>query len=214
MGIIYRITNLINGKQYIGKTINTITERWNKHCYEAFTPQNKGYNFLIHKAIRKYGKDNFIIEEIYSCEDSELNEKEQDFIQKYNTLLPNGYNMTLGGEGSIKISREKIYKLWDNGLSSAAIKKELNISSNTVLLVLNQYENYNSEENNKRIIKSRQKTVYQYSKDKSILLHIYESIKDAAKMMGDKNPTLITKCCHQKKPSAYGFYWSFTKIHT
>lgn len=72
MGIIYRIINLINGKQYIGKTINTITERWNKHCYEAFTPQNKGYNFLIHKAIRKYGKDNFIIEE--------KNQAHMDFI--------------------------------------------------------------------------------------------------------------------------------------
>ena len=88
MGYIYKITNLINQKPYIGKTVNTIAVRWTKHKDEAF---NQNSPYLIHCAMRKYGVENFIIEELEKCSDELLNEREQYWIKTINSYFKNGY---------------------------------------------------------------------------------------------------------------------------
>ena len=94
-GCIYLITNKVTGKQYIGQTINTIEFRFSKHAC-------KKVNSAIHKAIVKYGKDNFVIEEIASCFSMDaMNALEEDLIKAYNTLSPNGYNLISGGRNRI-----------------------------------------------------------------------------------------------------------------
>lgn len=90
--IIYKITNLVNSKMYIGQTSKSIKDRWSKHCSaHSQCPRLKS-------AIKKYGKDNFKIEEIdrVSCRE-ELNKSEINAIKKYNCIHPNGYNLTSGG---------------------------------------------------------------------------------------------------------------------
>lgn len=98
-GIIYKITNLVNGKVYIGQTIRSIEERKRQHLLDA----DNGCEFILHKAIRKYKKESFnwtIIDSSYSRE--ELNDKEVFWIVFYNSYSKekqsNGYNMTKGGE--------------------------------------------------------------------------------------------------------------------
>lgn len=117
-GCIYCVTNKANGKKYIGKTeeyyINT---RWCKHKISA---RNGDKNYF-HNAIRKYGEENFRFEVILTNVPSEeLSKKEMELIRKYNTMMPNGYNMTLGGEGThglipwnkgVPRSKETIQKL-------------------------------------------------------------------------------------------------------
>ena len=71
MGFIYKIENKQNGKIYIGKTVNTIRERWLEHIGEA----NKGDNSLLHKAIRKYGENEFYVDFIEQCSNDELSIK-------------------------------------------------------------------------------------------------------------------------------------------
>ena len=94
--IIYKITNLLNGKIYIGKTIQPIHKRFSKH--KVFRP---GYISYITRAINKYGEENFKIEAIYNAEAWEnLFELEKYFIENMNSKHPNGYNMTDGGEGN------------------------------------------------------------------------------------------------------------------
>ncbi len=86
----YKITNKINNKSYIGITIN-FDRRIKQH-------QNMNSDSLIHKAILKYGKDNFtyeILKEDLSIEDAE--EMEIRLIKEENTLSPNGYNLAKGG---------------------------------------------------------------------------------------------------------------------
>ena len=61
MAIIYKITNLANNKIYIGETIRNLNVRWNEHKSEALGGRH-GYTYHLHNAIRKYGIDNFIIE--------------------------------------------------------------------------------------------------------------------------------------------------------
>lgn len=76
--VIYKILNLINNKVYIGKTVNTSEARWQQHLYDAYTPAKPAYKFLLSRAIRKYGKDAFKIEDIdIATTEIELNEKEK-----------------------------------------------------------------------------------------------------------------------------------------
>ena len=88
---IYKITNIQNNKVYIGQTIRPIKDRLNRHINDAL------HNILdthFARAIRKYGKESFIIEEIDTASSQEeLNQKEQYWIQYYNATI-DGYNET------------------------------------------------------------------------------------------------------------------------
>lgn len=94
---IYKWTNKINNKVYIGQSIN-IEERRKKHIAASYYPKSNTYNTAFHKAIRKYGEDNFIFEVICICKPEELDVLEKYYIQEYNSIVPYGYNMTTGGE--------------------------------------------------------------------------------------------------------------------
>lgn len=102
---IYKITNLINGHSYIGKSKN-IYERWSEHKRESQLPEstwekNKRHEQTqLHKAMRKYGVNQFSYEIIEECSLEELDKKEIYWIAYYNTYLDkNHYNMTPGGDG-------------------------------------------------------------------------------------------------------------------
>lgn len=103
MGYIYKITNNINQKIYIGLTTLSVEERWKSHLYTAFNKNSKDYNAVFKKAIRKYGENNFTIEVIDEAEDLDtLKEKEKYWIKYYNTFILDedswGYNGTKGGD--------------------------------------------------------------------------------------------------------------------
>lgn len=90
--IIYCITNLVNGKRYVGQTIRTLEQRFKEHCNNS--------NSEIGRAIQEYGVDNFKAEIVEQCETLEhLNVAEQYWISKYNCRIPNGYNIREGGQG-------------------------------------------------------------------------------------------------------------------
>ena len=91
--IIYKITNTINGKAYIGQTSRTVKQRFNEHawCRSSF----------IGRAIHKYGRENFTIEILEKCETlAQANEREKYYVKFFNCKSPNGYNLTDGGEGT------------------------------------------------------------------------------------------------------------------
>jgi len=96
---IYKITNLISNKCYIGQSIH-IEKRWQEHKQQA-NPINKSFDKTKHlyKAISKYGVDNFKFEIICECQAEKLNKLEQYYIKVYNSADPNfGYNYQLGGD--------------------------------------------------------------------------------------------------------------------
>jgi len=97
---IYKITNLVNGKIYIGQTIKNPKDRFIRHIYEAVNKKNK--KSLVLNAIRKYGKDNFKFDIIKSGNFNRqlLDELEIHYIQLYNSTNKNtGYNILKGGNG-------------------------------------------------------------------------------------------------------------------
>jgi group I intron endonuclease len=96
MGYIYRIVNKINGKQYIGQSEqDDINDRWRGHIY--CINNDKGCPLLT-DAFRKHGLDNFRFEVIVICFDEDRYRFEKEYIKLYNTMAPNGYNLTEGGE--------------------------------------------------------------------------------------------------------------------
>lgn len=102
---IYKITNLINNKIYIGQS-KQIEVRWQQH-----KTSNKHY--AIYNAFKKYGIDNFKFEIIEECPEDILNEREKYWIKFYNSLSPNGYNMTLGGDSCGHEQLEKSVQQYD-----------------------------------------------------------------------------------------------------
>jgi group I intron endonuclease len=99
LGWIYKITNNINNKVYIGQTTSTLRARWIKHCNVAKNGRDGQAPTGIDGAIRKYGEENFVLEAIEQCPIEELNDKEIYWINFYNSYNT-GYNLTLGGGGS------------------------------------------------------------------------------------------------------------------
>lgn len=98
-GYIYLVTNLINGKKYVGKTSSTPEQRFKNHVNDSFR-QYKRCNSALHDAIRKYGSEYFEVKQLEKCDINILNEREIYWIRYYNTYK-DGYNSTLGGDGSM-----------------------------------------------------------------------------------------------------------------
>lgn len=101
-GYIYKIICLTTGKLYIGQTLRTIEKRWKRHIRDA----KKGSNHKFHRAIRKYGEENFTVEKLLVVSaptkkelKAQLDSLEIEYISRFNTR-EKGYNSTDGGEGT------------------------------------------------------------------------------------------------------------------
>ena len=91
---VYMVECQVNGKRYIGKSVYSAKHR------KKFHKNNKSESIVLAKAIRKYGWDKFVITVLYQgTSDREICMVERAMIAQYGTLFPNGYNMTIGGDG-------------------------------------------------------------------------------------------------------------------
>lgn len=131
-GIIYKITNKVNGKSYIGQTRYTIEFRWKQH-------QHKKDSTYFHNAIHKYGIENFSIEILEECDIKDLNSREIFYIAKYDTFN-NGYNLTIGGDGNKRLllddSYNEIKELYLSGFSSNKIATLYKVDKASIVKIL------------------------------------------------------------------------------
>ena len=140
---IYKITNKINNKCYIGQSTD-IYQRWIGHKSQSRPVKEGGDLAAIHQAIRKYGIDNFLFEIIEVVYPELLNEREQYWIQYYDSYNQ-GYNNTLGGDGSLKYDYKEIISLWTQGLTNKEICEKLNCCDGVVTKAFRIY-NISEEE--------------------------------------------------------------------
>lgn len=194
--IIYKITNKINNKVYIGKTTRTIEKRWYQHCHCNNT------STAIHNAIVKYGTDNFVIEQIDSAKTiEELNSKEMFYIKYYNSKNE-GYNCTDGGEGT------KNYK-WNN-------KQKEQASINNARFWKGKHL---QEEHKKKISQSRKKCrVSDKTRSKQSIPIIcietnieYFGSREAGRKLKINNSSII-QCCKGRRKTAGGYHWKYKDI--
>ena len=92
---IYKITNKVNGKCYIGQSIN-IKKRLSQHKSQTY--RNIHINKILYQAIKKYGIENFTFDIIEKCETNSLDDREKYWIEYYDSYN-NGYNGAKGGKG-------------------------------------------------------------------------------------------------------------------
>ena len=151
---IYKVTNKINGKVYIGQSVD-IGRRWRQHM----TAEDDIY---FHKAIQKYGVDNFIWEVIEKCKKSELDERESYWIEYYDSFNK-GYNCTKGGDG-VGIGED--HPRWKGGPEHKKEYKKQYYEANKEQVKHQQKQRYEiNKEQIKEKAKERSKEYYQAHKE-------------------------------------------------
>jgi len=179
IGHLYTIVNLLTGKEYIGKTYDTLDNRFKAHISKA----KNGSESPLHKAIRFHGSDNFKIYLLDSYPEGDLELKEIEAISEYDTYK-NGYNATLGGDGRRYINDQAILKEYLKTKIVAHIARNLRISEDTVkkVLISNKLEVIDKAEAKKLL-------------SNSILLNnniVFKSTIECAQYLIDNNISIVS----------------------
>lgn len=193
MAYIYLISNDINNKLYVGKTVSTIDTRYNKHISEAFTQHS---DYAIHRAMRKYGINHFKVTEVENCSLEEVSEREKYWIKYYDSYN-NGYNETQGGEGNLKYDYEIIYSLFVSGMTQKEIAQKLGCEKHTITRALKNFD-VAPEQRQKGKYGNSKKIVVKIDLSTNQILQEYCSATDAAKAEGCSVAT-ISMVCHNKR---------------
>ena len=126
-GRIYIIRNKVNDKVYVGQTHVSIKLRFQNHLSAA----RRGLDYVIGKAIRKHGEENFYVELLEECLIEELNEREKYWISFFNSTDNRfGYNMSVGGNvvrTTKELDEEQVLAMFNSGIGSYEIAKLLHV---------------------------------------------------------------------------------------
>jgi len=186
---IYKVTNRINNKIYIGLTVQTIQERFWHHHYEA----RQGSKSYFHRALLKHKPENFIVEQIdIASSIEELKQKEINYIKQYNaTNRKIGYNLSEGGDGSPgnKLSDKTKNKIRQKALGRTASEKtkiKMSLSKkgrkahpNTLISIIER-----------NIINSKKVAIFHIS---GRLIKIVNSITECSKYFNCSRPYIQSK---------------------
>mgnify|MGYP006339067933 CR=1 FL=1 len=137
MAFIYKITNDVNGKVYIGKTLRSVEKRWKEHIQDSKREHTESRP--LYRAMNKYGIEHFHIETLEECVDEIAEEREVFWIKEYNSFGSNGYNATVGGDGKSYVHRALILWFWLGNFNVISISKFTGYCPDTVSQVLKDY---------------------------------------------------------------------------
>ena len=164
MGYIYKITNMLNNKVYIGQTVKTVQKRFTQHKNNS----NKDYfsQIVLYKAFNKYGFENFCCEEIEEVPNHLLDEREKYWIEYYDSYF-NGYNSTLGGRATqlYEWDVDDIIERYLRLRSARKVAEEIGCDHNTIDRLLNQYgvKRFSAKEQNTRPVRIQvEKTSFEF----------------------------------------------------
>ena len=206
MAIIYKISNDINDKVYIGQTTYSLEFRYKQHLreYEKKTQRK------LYIAMNEIGIEHFKVEVIEKCNEQELDEREKYWIRYYNSQKE-GDNMTIGGNGGsiYDIDDEEVNKLWNDGLTIGEIAKKYGCRTYSISQRLKNNPTYSPQ---KAVLRSSNKSVYGYDL-KGLLLYSFPSANAAERYFTNRQEgDNIAACCRGFQKTAYGLYWSHEKL--
>ena len=203
MGYIYKIINKLTNKIYIGQTIQDLNERWRQH------KQSKSNCRYLKSAMKKYGIDNFDFKLICICFDNDLDKYECYYMNKYNTIVPNGYNLRQGG---------------NSGRHNEETKKKISETlKNRTDIVRCKIGKPHTDENKKRIseslkgikqtqesIQKRREILIKYKVFKldadGTIIESFNGYSEAAKSVETSRGS-IWRACNGKLKTTKGFMW-------
>jgi predicted GIY-YIG superfamily endonuclease len=217
MAFIYKISNDINNKLYIGKTNNTIERRWKEHLLECKNIQHN--KRPLYDAMNKHGAEHFKIEIIEECSSIDASLRERYWINYYNTFNGYGYNATLGGDGTTYILPKNIVELYHIHKSfkqvakltghDPTIIKRIVVESGIQYLTHNESIKFNCSKKvnmlslNNEFIKTWNSMT---EATKWILKNRGEAPDDTK---ASAMSTHISAVCLGKRKTAYGYKWEY-----
>jgi predicted GIY-YIG superfamily endonuclease len=207
MPYIYKITNTLNGKMYIGKTSSTIESRWKEHREDA-TCRSKEHRPL-YSAIQKYGIDNFIIEQVEEVPNDEIACERETFWIEYYGSFKNGYNATKGGDGRQYADYDLIFTLFKEGKTGKEICQITGYSDKTITLALEQ-KGVSAEERKARG-NTQSQVVLMLDKNTLEILKSFPSLSEAERFLDKPGGRRhISEVCRGKRQTAYGYKWKLS----
>lgn len=211
MAYIYKITNLKNGRIYVGKTIRTIETRWREHLKDFYN--HKKDNLPLYAAMNKYGIDNFAIEQIEECTDEEVSERERFWIENFQSFKQ-GYNATLGGDGKPYVDYDLVCMLYKELQNQSEVARRMSIERSTVVYILKN-RHIDIKPSGEFMKESSSKVVSCYNKEGEFI-QSFASISDAARHIQQEKQlavnlssikTNIGRNVNGQRKSAYGLVW-------
>lgn len=201
MAYIYKITNNINQKVYIGKTYLSVEKRWKEHCRDS--RKERCEKRPLYSAMNKYGIENFSIETIE--ETNEPEEREKYWIEYYGSFKY-GYNATTGGDGKPYVDKDLIFSLWNQQYRMKDISQITGYDMCTIRKYLKEISSI--DERRSRGQQEAIKPVAQLDKNTGEILAVFSSGGAAGKSI-NKPSTHILAVCNGKRKTAYGYKWKF-----
>lgn len=208
MAFIYKITNIVNQKCYIGKTLDTVEKRWKEHQKDAFKSRNERRPFYA--AIRKYGVDAFVTEVLEECNENIASEREVYYIEKYNSFHF-GYNATKGGDGKTTVDYDKVEEVFLQNKNCRETARILNICEDTVSKIV-------KSRGHQTIIGNAPKIkVGMYDKNTDELIMVFNGVREAGRYVVQTygvaesfaDGSHISQCCKGIRKTARGFKWHY-----
>jgi group I intron endonuclease len=201
MGYIYLITNMETKKQYVGQTMcKDVERRWSQHRW----PSNRNLGTYLSNAFKKYGIENFKFQIICICFDEDCNRFEQEYITKFNTLSPNGYNIESGGNNHVcHVDTKKKLSEMNKGKNNPQFGKKWTKE----LKDKRQKESIGDKNPNYGSKSPNRKTIGMYDLQ-NILIEKFNSIREAYKKTKITESS-ISGVCNGRHKKAGGFIWKF-----
>ena len=203
MAYIYKITNDINSKVYIGKTQFSIEKRFQEHCKDAFKEKNE--KRPLYSAMRKYGIEHFHVELI---EETVIPEQREIYWIEYYGSFKYGYNATMGGDGKRYCDYDLIYSLYCEGKNILEISQATGYDIVTCRIALDEH-GVSHEERVERGRQKIKKTVLQLDRETEEIIAIFPSIQEAYRFLNKPFSSHISAVCKGKRKTAYGYKWRY-----
>ena len=212
MAYIYKITNDINDKVYVGKTEFSIEKRFQEHCRDAFKERNE--KRPLYSAIKKYGVEHFHIELVEETDNP--NEREIYWIEVLEGYTK-GYNATLGGDGTKQFDYEQIFTRLKEHPYPSDIAKEFKCSPDLVRQIAKKYNLSVKNKGQELMKENRSKAVSAFTKDGQYVksfsstaegaIWCFETGKSASAASGVRGH--IAEVANGKRKTAYGYVWKW-----
>jgi group I intron endonuclease len=184
--IIYKSTNKITGKIYIGQTTHTLDKRIKGHIKESKVDSNRPFM----SSINEYGINNFVFEIIDSSDNlDELNDKEIYWINFYNSVSPNGYNVTGGGQGKKMKTTKELGRIISEGLKNSEKWQETKNSEEYKIKIEKSFIGWNkgkrfSPEHKEKIWERNKERVLEFNKSTSKKWIVVDKNNNIIRMTG------------------------------
>lgn len=206
MHTIYLITCKENGMRYVGQTTQGIKNRWYDHCKRSRNKKDKEYNLPLKKDIRKYGKDNFVVEELAFTEDNTTADYLEEYYIRLMNLVEDGYNQTYGrGQKGVELSDHTKELLRRANVGREKTEEEIRAISERQRGECNTFYGKHHSEKTKEILRRKKSKRIRCVETGDEFMNLQE----ATLWLGFKSISAINNALRGRTETAGGYHWQY-----